>query len=73
MSSPEGAVIALNAAGSEGVWTAPLQLNGWQAWYEGRIEGAVVGADGTLTVSVDGTAGAEDWGFIDGFVLEPVN
>ena len=33
---PTGALIALNAAGSEGEWTAPLQLNGWQAWYEGR-------------------------------------
>jgi len=70
---PAGAQIALNAAGSEGQWTAPLQLDGWQAWFEGVIEEAVVGADGTLTVSVDGTAGAEDWGFIDGFVLEPEN
>ena len=68
---PAGAAIALNATGSEGTWTAPLQLNGWQAWYQGEITGAVVGADGTLTVSVDGTAGAQDWGFIDGFVLEP--
>lgn len=70
---PAGAQIALNASGSEGEWTAPLRLDGWQAWFEGVIEGAVVGDDGTLTVSVDGTAGAEDWGFIDGFVLEPLN
>jgi arabinogalactan endo-1,4-beta-galactosidase len=70
---PAGAQIALNVKGSEGQSSAPLELNGWQAWFEGVIEGAVVGADGTLTVSVDGTAGAEDWGFIDGFVLEPVD
>ncbi|MGC4175167.1 glycosyl hydrolase 53 family protein [Demequina sp.] len=70
---PAGVALALNAKGSQGEWTAPLQLNGWQQWYQGVIEGAVVGADGTLTVSVDGTLGAEDWGFIDGFIVEPVN
>ena len=70
---PAGAQIALNARGSEGEWTAPLQLEGWQVWHQAIIEGVTVGADGTLTVSVDGTLGAEDWGFIDGFVLEPAS
>ena len=69
---PAGAQLRLTARGSEGDWTAPLQLDGWQTWFEGVIEGVLVGADGTLTVGVDGTMGAEDWGFIDGFVLEPV-
>ena len=68
---PAGAQVALAASGASGEWTAPLELNGWQAWYQGVIEGASVGDDGVLTVRVDGSAGAQDWGFIDGFVLEP--
>jgi len=68
---PAGARVALAASSSGGEWTAPLELNGWQAWYQGVIEGVSVGSDGVLTVRVDGTAGAQDWGFIDGFIVEP--
>lgn len=54
---------------SEGEWSAPLELGGWQAWFTGDIADAVVGSDGAATVAVVGQMGAEDWGFIDDVVL----
>ena len=70
-SSGGGKQPRLVATGADGEWAVPLELNGWQTWFEGEIPDAVVGADGTLTVSVTGSMGAGDWGFIDGFVLTP--
>ena len=65
--------LTLTAVGTEGEWSAPLALKGWQAWQEAVIDEVLVGADGTLTVAVDGALGAEDWGFLDGFELVPID
>lgn len=65
--------LELIATSSEGDWRVPLELNGWQAWHEAVIQDAVIGADGVLTVAVEAQMGAEDWGFIDGFVVTPAS
>lgn len=65
----DGYELTLVVATSEGEWTAPLELNGWQAWFTGEIADAVVGSDGQATVSIVGSMGAEDWGFVDDVAL----
>ncbi|WP_159450171.1 glycosyl hydrolase 53 family protein [Demequina sp. NBRC 110056] len=67
----DGYELALVVTTSEGEWSTPLELNGWQAWFTGSIADAVVGSDGQATVSVVGAMGAEDWGFIDDVALIP--
>ena len=57
-------------------FVATLRLSGFTVVDAGGLLKVVPEAEAKLqggTVSVDGTAGAEDWGFIDGFVLEPVD
>lgn len=66
------ASLTLTASGSAGEWSAPLELNGWQAWFTGELAEVTVGDDGVLSVAVHGEMGPEDWGFVDGFVLTPV-
>lgn len=66
-----GYELELVVSTSEGQWQAPLELNGWQAWFTAVVADAQVGSDGKATVTVVGTMGAEDWGFIDEVVLTP--
>ncbi len=55
-------VAATTAAGAV---TAPLALDGWQAWRTGTTPAVTVGSDGILTVAVRGTLSAGAWGTVD--------
>jgi len=76
--SAHGAVLAagqgevlLVVTTSEGMWSAPVALSGWQVWSITAIDGIDVGADGVATVAFEGTLPAGAWGFVDDFQLVP--
>lgn len=60
-----GDQLTLAATTTAGTATAPLALDGWQAWRTGTTPAVTVGADGSLTVAVRGTLSAGAWGTID--------
>lgn len=69
--SPAGDVRTLSATTSAGTFSAPLLLEGWQAWRTAVVEGVEVGADGAVGIAADFRLSAGAWGTFDDVVLTP--
>ncbi|RLK48964.1 glycosyl hydrolase 53 family protein [Microbacterium telephonicum] len=64
-----GDTLAVVATTSTGAVSAPIALDGWQAWRTGTTPVFTVGADGALTVAVAAHLAAGAWGTVDAFQL----
>ncbi|MFT3796850.1 glycosyl hydrolase 53 family protein [Microbacterium sp.] len=67
----EGATdqLRVQATTATGTTSAPLALDGWQAWRTATTPEFTVGADGVLTVAVTASLSAGTWGTVDALQL----
>ncbi|HWI29900.1 MAG TPA: glycosyl hydrolase 53 family protein [Microbacterium sp.] len=67
--SPSTDTRTLTATTSAGSESAPLEFSTWNEFHTSDVDGVVVGADGTVTVSASFSLSAGAWGVVDDFRL----